>query len=384
MKQGRTLQELAIELDRQNKVKRDFIADTRQLKAVPITEAVKDAMPEPQQAQVVESVPMAMQVDGQGVFPMTETALQQVGGKLDIPAKYVRRLANDHPDLLAHNFNQLFEREPKKHMVRTLDGRHRAFLSDRYRCMDNFDLSQVVLSSFLSHQGIEITSCEVTERRLYIKAVRADLQAELPPPAGHHMGDGTHTFFVQKIQAGICVMNSEIGYGALQVQPATFTQACTNYATFQDTSFRKMHLGKKLGGGEMDGAWELFSDDTRAATDRALWQQITDIVNGAIDGTIFDKIVSDLKTAQLDQMEKPAPDVVEVVGKKLGIGTDEGGGILNELIRGGDLSRYGLHNAITRYSQQVDDYDRATELERAGGQVIEMRPSEWQAMAKVA
>ena len=41
--------------------------------------------------------------------------------------------------------------------------------------------------------------------------------------------------------------------------------------------------------------------------------------------------------------------------------------MLRDLIEGGDLSGFGLVNAVTHYSQQVDDYDRATDLEAIGG-----------------
>jgi hypothetical protein len=41
------------------------------------------------------------------------------------------------------------------------------------------------------------------------------------------------------------------------------------------------------------------------------------------------------------------------------------------LLRGigpqGDLSAYGLVNAVTYYSDDVEDYDRATEFEALGG-----------------
>ena len=50
----------------------------------------------------------------------------------------------------------------------------------------------------------------------------------------------------------------------------------------------------------------------------------------------------------------------------------------------GDLSRFGFHNAVTRYSQDVEDYDRASELEAQGGKIIEMKPTEWASIAKAA
>lgn len=77
-------------------------------------------------------------------------------------------------------------------------------------------------------------------------------------------------------------------------------------------------------------------------------------------------------------------DVVQVIerfGKKLGISEGEQKGVLQHLIQGGDLSKYGVHSAITRYAQDVDDYDRATDLEKAGARVIELPRNEWISLA---
>ena len=51
--------------------------------------------------------------------------------------------------------------------------------------------------------------------------------------------------------------------------------------------------------------------------------------------------------------------------------------ILDYLIRGGDMSLYGLSNAVTRMSQDVDSYDRATELESIGWDIVTMEPTKW-------
>ena len=54
--------------------------------------------------------------------------------------------------------------------------------------------------------------------------------------------------------------------------------------------------------------------------------------------------------------------------------------MLGYLIEGGDLTRYGLSNAVTRYSQDVEDYDRASWLEELGGEVIALPPNDWGAL----
>ena len=39
-------------------------------------------------------------------------------------------------------------------------------------------------------------------------------------------------------------------------------------------------------------------------------------------------------------------------------------------------------NAITRQSQDVENYDRATELERTGGKLLEMSNAAWSFIAE--
>jgi hypothetical protein len=39
-------------------------------------------------------------------------------------------------------------------------------------------------------------------------------------------------------------------------------------------------------------------------------------------------------------------------------------------------------NAVTHFSHDVEDYDRATEFEALGGKLIELPASEWKEMAE--
>ena len=51
--------------------------------------------------------------------------------------------------------------------------------------------------------------------------------------------------------------------------------------------------------------------------------------------------------------------------------------MLRYLIEGSNLSRYGMIQAVTRLAQDPDDYDRATELERACGRILSLDRSQW-------
>jgi hypothetical protein len=63
---------------------------------------------------------------------------------------------------------------------------------------------------------------------------------------------------------------------------------------------------------------------------------------------------------------------------------DEQSSVLRHLIEGGDLSQYGLINAVTRTAEDAKSYDRATELEMAGATVLDLKPTEWRDLALAA
>lgn len=76
--------------------------------------------------------------------------------------------------------------------------------------------------------------------------------------------------------------------------------------------------------------------------------------------------------------------VVEVTAKRLALSEGEKSGVLRHLIQGGDLSRWGLANAVTRAAADFDEYDRASELEAFGGRVIEMPQASWREISQAA
>jgi hypothetical protein len=41
-------------------------------------------------------------------------------------------------------------------------------------------------------------------------------------------------------------------------------------------------------------------------------------------------------------------------------------------------------NAVTHFSEEVEDYDRATEFEALGGKLIELSAPEWKGLAEAA
>jgi hypothetical protein len=354
MKTGRTLDALAAEINRQAESKRDYLADTR---ALTIRPAGRDGDP----------VQTGMILDGvNGGLRINPTAHAQLAEFTGIPRGYYDRMMSEAPELLARNVNNWLGAQPKRRMVRTLDGAVRAFLSDSYRPLDNIDLAQAVLPS-LAQLGVEVQSGEVTEHRFYLKAVTSRLQGEVK------RGD--------VIQAGIAISNSEIGGGALRVEELDFRLVCLN-GMIRESSVRQAHLGRS--GGRLDAiedAREYFKNETRSADDKAFFLKLRDAVGAMFTPARFEARLDKYRAAAEVRIEGDPVKVIEATAKRLSLTEAEKGGVLRHLIEGGDLSAWGLANAVTRASQDVESYDRATELEALGGRIIELKPNEWKALA---
>lgn len=355
---GRSLQDLAAEIERRAEAKRDFIAPVNLM-----TMEVAGNRP-------------TMVLDHKGAlhtFGVQDIAHGQIAEYTGVPLAYYKRMVAEDPALLATNVNRwLHDKKDDRRMLRTLDGNTRALLSDRYRALENEDLAEAVLPVLLD-QNLLIISCEITDRRLYIKAVDRNIERDVP--TGKAMGDGSHTFF-DTVSPAITISNSEVGSGALSIETGVYTRVCTNLAMI-GTNMRKYHTGQRAA--LSDEVMALLTDETKRATDRAVWMQVRDLVKSAFDLAKFDATIKRLGDAAKDQIAaEQAVEVIERVGRRFSFNEGERKSVLGELIRSGDLSRYGVHSAITRISQFDDvGYDRATELERIGGEVIELPRQDW-------
>ena len=80
-----------------------------------------------------------------------------------------------------YNASTWFKHESSQRMLRTLDGSSRAYLSNRYRYIDNIDIAGVTLSILNRLPDIRFESCQITESHMYIKAVPPTCRQMYPP-----------------------------------------------------------------------------------------------------------------------------------------------------------------------------------------------------------
>lgn len=351
MKQGRTLIGLAEELERQLSTKVDMIVPTPLMHHVTDTSGAT--------ALLIEAP------DGSKRFTATESCRRQLADRLKIPFAYFERMRTDQPELLDRNVNTWLHKEPEQRLIRTLDGRARAFLSDRYRRLDNYDLLEHVLPILRELPGARFESMELTETRMYVKVVTPRIEFEIQP------GD--------VVQAGVVISNSEIGHGSLSVQPLVYRLVCRNGLIAPDRAMRKAHVGRLQEASTEEIT--VFRDDTLAAEDKAFYLKVRDVVQAAVSQASFEQTAVKMRATLGIKLTGDPVRAVEVLATRYLLNEQERSGVLRSLIAESDLSGYGLVNAVTGYAQEVDNYDRATELEQLGGRLLEQSKAEWEALA---
>lgn len=334
MKKGKTLSELATEISRQQSAKRDFLINVNKISAFVHDQKLNLGFPIDKDLFMGE---------------LTANGHIQLGNYCDIPKKYYDKMMS-HPELLSKNISHWLLNSQDKRMVRTLDGQVRAVLSDKYRRLDNYDLAENILP-MLNDANAVVESCEITDSRVYIKAITHKVQAEVKK------GD--------IVSAGIIISNSETGHGSLSIKPLVYRLVCSNGAIANDYSMRKYHAGKATDMMQIE-----FSNETLKAEDKAFWLTVRDLVKFTLNETTFEKIVETMRESTKKPIEETTK-AIELVSKKYAMSEKESGGVLDHLIKGGDLTSWGLGNAVTRMAQDVHSYDRSTELEAIGFEIMQ-------------
>jgi hypothetical protein len=273
----------------------------------------------------------------------------------------------DSPELLATNINHWLHRQPQNRMVRTLNGEARAFLSNKYRRLDNHLIAEAVLPIIANpNNGLIIKSAEITAMRLYLQVVTPAISAKVRG---------------EVIQAGFVISNSEIGHGSVWLAMLLYYLACLN-GQISSTDLRKHHVGRRVGNGER-GVIELdekiLSLEAKQADDKAFMLAIRDLTKNAIDETRFNEQIELVKDATKRELPSgKLMETVEELSTELGFNEEEKEGVLDRLIRGGDLTQFGLSAAVTNLANDVENYDRVIEMEKIGNTIMNYDNATWQ------
>lgn len=339
----------------------------------------------------------------------TEIFDEGLADKLKIPLKYVREMRRRRPDILAANVNGWLNGDPhfaspaetigqypiddRQFMIRTfasadptIPGIARAFLSDTYKRIDNWDTICAVLEG-INAAGVEakIDRCQLSERRMSFTVYCpqlglnvADLMADYRSPfnddtarAGgwaakmHEIAADVRAGTADgqsMMWAGFEVNNSETGNGACTIVPRVVFAVCTNGMKISRDAARRVHLGEKLDSG-------IYATDTQEANVELIKLMTRDSIKAWLSPEYLEEIAAELRVKN-----KPIEDPkrsIEILSQTQAYSDDTAAGILNHFIKGGQMSILGLMNAVTSYAQVVDSPDLAYELENTAMSVLD-------------
>jgi hypothetical protein len=350
-----------------------------------------------------EGVALILHKQGSGDlerFQIAENCHRQIAGRLGIPWKYYDRLLRDHRDLVMDQVNALFEREPETRLLRTLDGKARAFLSDRYRPLDHGEVLEQVLPPIVKGDiKSTLLSSTVTDNHMYMKVLFTDdslaIDLGATPNGRHDNGwggnvdlDSQHLVIAERdggrdiVRPGAIIGNSETGHGSLFIKGFLFRSYCLNGCVWgmeEAFSYSRNHIGGKLTEGQN---FEVFSDDTRRKQDELIIAEVTDALKTMVNPERVRAMGERLRSLKTGlQVEDPFA-AVDVLAKELDIREGEKKGILTSLLRDSDFTQWGLINAVTEQANAEDiSYERACEFEQLGAQIASFSSQRWQKIA---
>lgn len=358
MLKGMTLQQLGSRLEEEQNLKADFVAPADKLS---MTIKYGDVDEKTRQQALV---PMLSIFDGKrDPYYISQLCHDQIGSRLGIPAKYYDRMLATQPELLSLNVNTWLReagRSGEKRMVRTMAGRARAFLSNRYNRIENAQILRAAMPSLARIPGARVVSCEVTEKRMYMQIVSEKIQGEV------RRGD--------VVQAGVVISNSEVGAGSVSVQSLDYRLVCLN-GMITSQMLRAYHVGRRIEDND-----DLWQDDTRRADDNAILLKVRDMVAAAVDETRFRERIDRMRGLTKIELKGDPKEAVELLSAKIGATDEETSEMLRALIKGADLSAWGMVNAVTAAAHKARSYDRCVELEQAGGSLLDLSKKDWSAV----
>lgn len=364
------LDELVKNLEQQKKDKIDFVVDTRTVALEADGATMNDG-------GYLKLVPKAGENQA-GEFITTPhrlspRALEQLGERVkpSIPGKFAKELTAAEPVIAAGLYNSMMAKNPSRVLFRCLNGRVRAALSSKYRVFDDLDIAFNTLGT-IKDKGGSVLECTASESRFEIKFTATHMVRHIPENRGggaaekhqgrssldpndfKHLGVGAVCPFVRVSHSGVGEGGLNIGYGVLRL-------GCINGAVM-DQMMNQIHLGSAMDIG-------MLSEETISVDSKAIMLKCRDLIRSSLDPSRFDSLIAIAKDAASDKILAPTAAVDNLVENSDLTDTDKEG-ILQYFLRDYDQNRWGLAQAVSRYSQDTDNPEDARVLEGVAGTLI--------------
>ena len=324
------LPDLVRAVSKQESEKKDYLVDTDRV-------AVRTTL----QGQSLLRLPIGRE------FTLAETARMQIADRLEVPFRYLEHLRAEHPNLFDSTVNTLFKSHNETRLIRTLGDNCRAFLSPKYRILDNYQFIGTFLPLLAELPDAEVHEAYLSETHLHISVILRQTRMEVKPN--------------DIVRFGVILGNSEVGLGSLTVLPFIHRLVCSNGLIAQETDgspVRKVHLGRRI------------SDLSMLPNEREVWLAYAEQIRTLADRDRFPQIVNRLRLASSQMVTSSPEDAIEDLAKKHQLSKDESEAVLNRFVTGEDLSIWGLVNAVTETAKLASTSQRKVELQTIGGKLL--------------
>lgn len=371
-----SLRKLVEELERQRQNTFDFVCDARNLRFEVVERTPRLFRSFESDIRTSEWIPK----DG---FPVNDLAVAQLCDRVvpQVPLKFLRSLIEERPQAASSLLTYLLNYTITTNLVRCLDGRVRAFLSDRYAPLDNYTLAFAALDVARSVDA-EVIECSLSETNMRVKFVdrkvfdRVEEVRTGGDSSGWYAGGLGNQEHLSKVHARVggelpggpgtvhplvTIGNSEVGGGRLFVRDGILRAVCFNLATVEDV-VSNVHLGSRLDPG-------IFSLATMKKEAEAIMAKASDAIRTAFSPERFKRVCEKVKRAQGVEV-KPIEAVDFAVSQQV-ITEEQRDSLLAHFLGGGvGETAYGFAQAVARLAQDVEDGDSAAALEDFAGKVI--------------
>ena len=282
---------------------------------------------------------------------------EHLSEKLKINKTYYDKMKNGHISLLDDNVNYWFNHERNNYLLRTFikpdgsGGISRALLSDSYKPIDNWDVCMTVLDVVKSYPNIKLNAADITDRKFYMQFSDPTVELQAPELLKKYR-DGN-----PGIIAGFVISNSEVSEGAFSVAPRAVILACKNGMTRLEEKMRRVHLGSKLDQGHIQ-----WSQQTQRRNLQLIQSQAIDAIKHWMSVEylcILTNWLNDLKSIEL----KHPIECTKNICSELSIVDDRCEKVINHFINDGEISPFGIAQAITFQAHEEHNADDQYEIE---------------------
>jgi len=388
-----SLADVVKELERQAEKACDFVADTRDMEWVvgekgdlrlkPKNDNLRDYLPQ-------EGIPLLdqalSQVAGKAPIAAWTTDDKKKNRNAGIPIRFFRAALKQHPGRTLDFLNGTMWDEGKRRLVRCLDDKVRAFLSDQYRDIPTLSVAKHALKVIQGLDG-KVIEASVTDSHIRIKVVATDIWDRIE--ATRTGGDSSEWYAGglgsqemlsrvaakshddlrplkekmedqggdQTVWPSATILNSPTGHGGLEFRGGFLKGICFNLATVEQI-MRAVHLGSRLDTG-------IYQRDTVEAEAEAIFLKLRDNLTSWFTQEKFTEVCDKMRASTEKKIEKPSAAVKLLVEGDL-IQDSELDDVLAHFIKDEHQTVHGLGQAVSRFAQDVDA-DRAEELEELAG-----------------